>query len=148
MKSHAQKRVETALRHFKANLDETMTPSEIIFKKWFDKTFHGSKNVYESQAIFINERTLKGYVVDFYLPRVNTAIEIDGGYHDLPEQKQYDAIKDKFLNSIGIDVVRIKNEQVKDESFQEITINLFMRKLNIDKETLFSEVTYTRRYWE
>lgn len=148
MKSIRQKKIEQALRHFKATLDVRMTPSEVMFKEWFDKTFHGSSNVYESQAIFINEQTLKGYVIDFYLPRISTAIEIDGGYHDTEEQRQKDAVKDKFLKSIGVDVVRIKNEQVKDKSFQQTIINLFKTKLNVDDETLFSEVTYRKKYWE
>lgn len=55
------------------------------------------------------------YVIDFYAPTVNLAIEVDGKIHLTKEQKERDLNKDVFLRDNQIDVVRIKNEEIFDD---------------------------------
>ena len=64
-----------------------MTPSERLFEQILKKN-----NIrYMKQKGFI----AKGFscIVDFYLPKWKCCIEIDGGYHNTPEQKQKDKIE-------------------------------------------------------
>lgn len=52
------------------------------------------------------------YIIDFFIPRVNLAIEVDGRVHLKPEVKEKDINRDAFLNENGIIVIRITNEEV------------------------------------
>jgi very-short-patch-repair endonuclease len=52
------------------------------------------------------------YILDFYCPEERLAIEIDGDSHEKSESKQYDGSRTEFLESMGIRVLRFKNEEV------------------------------------
>ena len=47
------------------------------------------------------------YLLDYFIPDLSLCIELDSDLHNL----EHDRLKDKFLNSIGIDVYRIYNFQ-------------------------------------
>jgi very-short-patch-repair endonuclease len=51
------------------------------------------------------------YIVDFYIPRVRLAIEVDGPYHLFRGKK--DAQRTRILRRAGIRVVRFTNEEVE-----------------------------------
>lgn len=60
---------------------------------------------------------LKGYhcIVDFYIFSLHLAIEIDGGYHKLPQQKRKDDFKDNWLKKARkVKMLRVKNEEVEN----------------------------------
>jgi very-short-patch-repair endonuclease len=61
---------------------------------------------------FRRQYSIDQYVVDFYHPKLKLAIEIDGGVHDLPEQKEYDAERQEDIEKFGITFVRITNEKL------------------------------------
>lgn len=50
---------------------------------------------YEFQHIFLNSHTF--HIADFYLPKYNIVLEVDGEYHATPEQIKLDAARDKTL---------------------------------------------------
>ncbi|MGN8224166.1 endonuclease domain-containing protein [Gracilimonas sp. BCB1] len=52
------------------------------------------------------------YVADFYCAELKLVVELDGKIHDL--QKEYDYQRDVVLNGLGLKVLRIKNEELKD----------------------------------
>ena len=52
------------------------------------------------------------YIPDFYCYKEKLAIELDGPIHEL--NKEYDEEKDRILAGVGIRVLRIKNEELKD----------------------------------
>ncbi len=52
------------------------------------------------------------YVVDFYAYQNRLVIEVDGGIHNEPDQKEYDAIRTHYLKKIGCQVLRFTNKQV------------------------------------
>lgn len=56
----------------------------------------------------------KAYILDFYFPSLNLAIEIDGASHQGTSNKMYDRIRDSFFSKKGIRVVRITNQEVKN----------------------------------
>ena len=61
---------------------------------------------------FCRQRIIGDYIVDFYCPRANLVIEIDGGQHYIKEGQQKDRIRDDYLNSRGLTVIRFSNMEV------------------------------------
>jgi len=61
---------------------------------------------------FRRQHSIGYYIIDFYCPEERMAIEIDGDSHEKNETKQYDVSRTEFLESIGIRVLRFKNEEV------------------------------------
>lgn len=93
---------------FRCELKYKATKAEIIFGDWLWK----NKVFFKFQKGF-----LKPFhrIVDFYLPDLNTIVEIDGGYHKKIIWK--DQNKDKIWSKFK--TVRIKNEEIFDSSFKE-----------------------------
>ena len=57
-----------------------------------------------------------GGFVDFYVPKYNIVIECDGAYwHGLPGAKERDERRDKFLLGVGINVLRLPEENINND---------------------------------
>jgi len=72
---------------------------------------------------FRRQYSVDHYVIDFYCPKLKLAVEIDGEYHEKPEQKIYDMERQSYLENFGITFVRIKNEELlgnPDLAFERI----------------------------
>lgn len=68
---------------------------------------------------FRRQHPLKaGFILDFYCAELKLGIEIDGGYHNQKEQKEYDAERTKIINEYGIRIIRFTNEQVLQNTEQ------------------------------
>jgi cyclase len=52
------------------------------------------------------------FIADFYCHKAKLIIEVDGGYHSIPEQYQYDKNRDLELEDLGLKVIRFTNEKV------------------------------------
>lgn len=61
---------------------------------------------------FKRQFSIGRYVVDFYCPKLNLAIEIDGGYHLAKETTEYDKDRQEVIESLGIAVLRFKNKEI------------------------------------
>ncbi|MFQ6122501.1 MAG: endonuclease domain-containing protein [Dehalococcoidales bacterium] len=61
---------------------------------------------------FYRQKPLGDYIVDFYCPRAKLVIEIDGSYHLIGETIEYDRIRDDYLSSLGLRVLRFTNTDV------------------------------------
>lgn len=61
---------------------------------------------------FKRQHPILYFIADFYCHRVKLVIEIDGGYHNIPQQYQYDKDREHELNALGLKVIRFTNEQV------------------------------------
>jgi len=67
-----------------------------------------------------------GWIVDFYHPKSKTVIEIDGGYHDTPDQRRKDAYRDSVMLRRGLRILRIPVAHVEsdlDSVVQRIVLN-------------------------
>lgn len=64
--------------------------------------------------IFHRQSLQRGYILDFYCPRLRLAIEVDGSIHDLPGHAEADAKKEEALRDYGIKVLRFTNQDVLD----------------------------------
>ncbi|MDR0970192.1 MAG: endonuclease domain-containing protein [Lentimicrobiaceae bacterium] len=61
---------------------------------------------------FKRQHPIKYFIADFYCHKAKLVIEVDGGYHILPEQYEYDKNRDYELNELGLKILRFTNEQV------------------------------------
>ena len=61
---------------------------------------------------FKRQHPILYFVADFYCHKVKLIIEVDGGYHDIPEQYKYDKEREHELEDLGLKVIRFTNEQV------------------------------------
>ena len=52
------------------------------------------------------------FILDFFCVEQMLAIEVDGGIHSEPEQKERDAERTLRLNELGIRVLRFTNEEI------------------------------------
>jgi very-short-patch-repair endonuclease len=60
---------------------------------------------------FRRQHAIDKFIPDFYCHECKLAIELDGGIHDLNENRQYDAARTNTLNELQISVLRFKNEE-------------------------------------
>lgn len=114
------------MKKFKPNYDEGMwkgAPSSSFLKAQALR-----KNETEAEKILwerIRNNQLKGYkfrrqhpiglfIADFYCHQLKLIIEIDGEYHNLPEQIEKDLERTRILESNGLQLIRFTNEEVQE----------------------------------
>lgn len=61
---------------------------------------------------FRRQHAIGDYIADFVCLSRYLIIEVDGGYHNKPEQKELDAIRSDYLHNRGFRILRFTNEQV------------------------------------
>jgi nucleoside-diphosphate-sugar epimerase len=61
---------------------------------------------------FRRQHIIEDFIVDFYCNEYKVTVEVDGGYHDLPEQANSDAKRTARLNELGYTELRFTNEEV------------------------------------
>lgn len=81
------------------------TPAEKLFwEKLRHKQLLGCK--------FRRQQTIDRFIVDFYCSEARLVVEVDGEIHDYTQAE--DAIRQEFLESLGLQVVRFSNEDVME----------------------------------
>ena len=59
---------------------------------------------------FDRQKIIGNYIVDFYCANCNVVVEIDGSSHN--DKQEYDAQRDRFLESLGLTVIHISVSDV------------------------------------
>ncbi len=92
-------------KEFRRELRNNATPAEVaLWKALQGKQLDGFK--------FRRQHSIGNYILDFFCPSANLAIKLDGGQHFTKEGKEYDAVRDEFLWSVGITVLRYANNLI------------------------------------
>ena len=76
---------------------------------------------------FRRQHIILDYIVDFICLDKGLIIELDGGYHNDPQQKEYDQARTAHLQRLGYTELRFKNEELlcnPDAVIQKITDTL------------------------
>lgn len=76
---------------------------------------------------FRRQHPLHKYIADFYCHEAKLVIEVDGGIHNNPDNKEYDNNRSYELEQLGIKVLRFTNEEVNDNL--EIVLNVIKKHL-------------------
>ena len=93
------------LKTFRKELRNHATPAEVRMWTYLkDRQFEGRK--------FRRQHSIGGYILDFYCPSEQLAIELDGKPHFYPEAIEYDRERDLFLQHFGVLVLRFVNRWV------------------------------------
>jgi very-short-patch-repair endonuclease len=79
-------------------------PEKRLWSRLRSRQLQGSK--------FRRQHGIGPYIVDFYCPEQSLVIEIDGDSHADAEQIQKDQRRDRYLQSIGLRVVRYTNDDI------------------------------------
>jgi very-short-patch-repair endonuclease len=95
-----------------AKLRATMTETEKMLWEFLRKNKVMGLKFRQQHPIYL-------FIVDFYCHALKLVIEIDGGYHNRREQKEYDINRTVELENLGITVIRFTNHQV-DNDFKNI----------------------------
>lgn len=86
-------------------LRKKMTPSEKTLWEYL-------KNKQLLGLRFRRQHPIDIFIVDFYCHNIKLVIELDGGIHDHPENKEHDKNRTAHLEKFGIKVIRFTNEEV------------------------------------
>ena len=93
------------LKTFRKELRSNLTPAEAtLWKMLQGKQLDGRK--------FRRQHSVGNYILDFYCPSEQIAIELDGQGHFEASQAEYDQERDLFLERYGIRVLRFENKVV------------------------------------
>ena len=80
-----------------------MTSTEILLWKYLsNRGMIGVK--------FRRQHPVSGFIIDFYCSSHKLGIEVDGEIHN--DRVEYDLDRQKLLESLGIKILRFKNEEV------------------------------------
>ena len=84
-----------------------MPPAErILWSKLKGRLLEGYK--------FRRQHSIDEFVLDFYCPQAELAIEIDGDSHYGEDNEDYDVLRQKKIESHGIKIIRFTNNEVYD----------------------------------
>ena len=101
------------------DLRKNMTPEEKHL--WYDFLKNLDVNINRQKVVGI-------YILDFYCDEYKLAIEIDGNYHLEGKQKKHDKIRDDYLSSLGIKVLRYSNEEINNH-FLKVCENILEKMI-------------------
>jgi very-short-patch-repair endonuclease len=93
-------------------LGKTPTRYEkILWRRLRNRRFSSDK--------FRRQHAIDRYVLDFYCPKAQLAIELDGGVHNYLARETHDRARTNFLAERGIFVLRFWNHQLR-ENFDSV----------------------------
>ena len=93
------------LKQLSRQLRENMTDAErYLWAKIRMKQLKGYQ--------FYRQKPIGDYIVDFFCPRAKLVVEIDGSQHFSDEMAEYDRIRDEYIRSLGLRVLRFTNTNV------------------------------------
>jgi len=61
---------------------------------------------------FYRQKPIGEYIVDFFCPKAKLVVEVDGGQHFSGDTAESDKIRDEYLRSLGLKVLRFANNEV------------------------------------
>ena len=88
------------------------------------------KNKQVAGLKFRRQHSIGNYIVDFYCPKLNLIIELDGEYHASYHAIIRDEKRDKYMESYGLTVLRFENRIVFENPEEIINQILEVSKKN------------------
>ena len=93
------------LKGYSRQLRKDMTNAErLLWSKVKRKQLQGYQ--------FYRQKIIGNYIVDFYCPKANLVIEIDGGQHYDDEEIKKDNVRDDYMGEQRLTVLRFSDREV------------------------------------
>ena len=107
-----------------AELRKSMTYAEkVLWQQLRNRKMDGIK--------FRRQHPVSIFILDFYCHEKKLAIEVDGGIHQSEDQRERDENRTFELNELGINILRLTNEEVIDSTQKSIEkIKAYLGSLN------------------
>src|SRR5207245_6248177 len=77
---------------------------------------------------FRRQHVVHGFIVDFYCAAERLVLELEGGAHDGPDQRAYDAARADVLEAAGFRVVRVRNAHVTRAGLETVLTPLSLSR--------------------
>jgi very-short-patch-repair endonuclease len=65
---------------------------------------------------FYRQKPLGNYIVDFFCPKAHLVIEVDGGHHFTQTGKENDRLRDEYMKSLELTVLRFSNSDATNNT--------------------------------
>ncbi len=99
---------QKSLKLLRSSLRNKSTSAEsVLWNQLKSKNLEGRK--------FRRQQSIGNYIVDFYCPSEKLIIELDGDPHGDSQQIRKDMARDKYLEALGLTVLRFENRFVFEE---------------------------------
>ena len=99
----------------KALRNNSTDSEKILWQHLKAKKFFGLK--------FRRQHPINKFIVDFYCDQLKLVVELDGGYHNIPDVREYDEGREFMLKDWGLTVIRFTNEEI------ELDIKTVLKKI-------------------
>ncbi len=76
---------------------------------------------------FYRQKPIGEHIVDFFAPTAKLVVEVDGSQHMAGNHLQEDGIRDAYLTSLGLKVLRFNSREVLKES--DAVVEAIYRKI-------------------
>ena len=123
--------IKLIARGLRKNQTETET---ILWQKLRNRRFLNKIFLRQHPIIFQIEDSERFFIADFFCNENKLVIEVDGGIHF--RQKKYDQYRDLIIQKLGLTVIRITNNIIKQDLeyfLTEILTPLLLPKEKIEK---------------
>lgn len=110
-----EKLKENAIQHRKYPTEAESLMWEVLSRQRTNEPEADTSNVGNrklSSFKFRRQHIIGDFIVDFVCLEKKTVIEIDGEYHNDPEQQESDRLRTQFLKDSGYSEIRFTNEEV------------------------------------
>ena len=71
---------------------------------------------------FRRQHPIGDYIADFVCLKKKLVIEVDGAYHNEPQQQEEDQLRTEFMEKMGYTIIRFKNEEINNNLSEVIKI--------------------------
>lgn len=65
---------------------------------------------------FYRQKPIGQHIVDFFAPRAKLGVEVDGSQHRVDDHVEKDRLRDSYLGSLGLKVLRFNSREVLKEN--------------------------------
>jgi len=96
------------LKHLAGQLRSSMTDAE-------NRLWQAVRKRQLKGFQFYRQKNIGEYIVDFFCPKADLVIELDGGQHYCEEGMMADRKRDEYLKRLGLRVVRFSDREVFEE---------------------------------
>ena len=121
--------IKTIKKHAR-ELRRNITESEKeLWEQLRNRRLSGYKFLRQHPIIYkADYKGLNYFIADFYCDTKKAVIELDGLIHD--KTKGYDQFRDEEMALLGLNVLRLKNEELSDMNTMTEKIKSFLESLN------------------